>query len=147
MVAERRDFPPPGAASLGCTRRWGEFQQALDAREEMARKLLGVFDRFDIVASATSPRIAPTRAAYTEWLASETYAPEYTCLTGHMNLLGFPAISIPIGLVDGLPVGLQLVARPDEDVKLLRAARALLEARPWKGRPTALLRRAVATAR
>ena len=63
---------------------------------------------------------------------TDTYSPEYTRLTGHMNLLGFPAISVPVGLVDGMPVGMQLVARPDEDATLMRAAEAYLKSFPQK---------------
>ncbi|MCP4905924.1 MAG: amidase [bacterium] len=113
----------------------GELEAALDARQKMAEQLLGVFEHYDILLSATSPHIAPTREAYSSWLESDSYPPEYTCLTGHMNLLGFPALSVPAGFVEGMPVGLQLIARPDEDAKLLRAAHALLRAFPQDRRP------------
>lgn len=113
----------------------GDLETALDARQKMAERLLVAFEEHDLVASPTSPRIAPTREEYAAWLASESYAPEYTCLTGHMNLLGFPAISLPAGFVDGMPVGLQLVARPDDDATLLRAAASFLAARPTIDRP------------
>jgi Asp-tRNA(Asn)/Glu-tRNA(Gln) amidotransferase A subunit family amidase len=42
---------------------------------------------------------------------------------------------VPAGLVDGLPVGLQLVGRLREDATVLRVARALEEARPWPTAP------------
>ena len=106
----------------------GEIEDALESRRAMAERLLGLFEEYDILVTATSPVIAPTREEYGNWLASETYSPEYTRLTGHMNLLGFPAISIPAGLVDGMPVGMQLVAPPDEDARLLRAAHAFMQA-------------------
>jgi Asp-tRNA(Asn)/Glu-tRNA(Gln) amidotransferase A subunit family amidase len=108
----------------------GELQEALDVRQQMADTLLQVFEHYDILMCATSPRIAPLRDEYADWLTSETHAEEYTCLTGAMNLLGFPAISIPASFVDGMPVGLQLIARPDNDALLLRAAQAFMRARP-----------------
>ncbi|MFE4785592.1 amidase family protein, partial [Streptomyces sp. NPDC056716] len=46
--------------------------------------------------------------------------------TAAANSTGFPAVSLPAGEVDGLPVGLQLIAGPYEDAWLLRLA-ALLE--------------------
>ncbi|MFD9704116.1 amidase family protein [Lentzea sp. NPDC059081] len=54
-----------------------------------------------------------------------------TALTWTFNLSGHPAISIPAGLdADGLPVGLQAVARHGREADLVAAARAVLNARP-----------------
>ncbi|MCY1368867.1 Glutamyl-tRNA(Gln) amidotransferase subunit A [compost metagenome] len=47
-------------------------------------------------------------------------------LTSPWNLLGLPAISIPCGVVDGLPVGLQLIAAPERDEFLLAVASKLV---------------------
>lgn len=47
------------------------------------------------------------------------------------NLSGQPAASIPAGFVDGLPVGLQVVARRLEDELCFGAAAVLEAARPW----------------
>jgi aspartyl-tRNA(Asn)/glutamyl-tRNA(Gln) amidotransferase subunit A len=113
----------------------GEIEAALEARQEMAEALLAQFEHHDLLISATSPRIAPLRDEYARWLESDSYPQEYTCLTGHMNLLGFPAITLPAGFVDDMPVGLQLIARPDEDALLLRAAAAFQRVTPLQRRP------------
>jgi aspartyl-tRNA(Asn)/glutamyl-tRNA(Gln) amidotransferase subunit A len=48
------------------------------------------------------------------------------------NLTGNPAVSLPVGVAsDGLPLAVQLVARPGEDARLLQVAAALERARPW----------------
>lgn len=45
------------------------------------------------------------------------------------NVLGFPAVSLPVTVSEGLPVGVQLVGRPWEDELLLETAARLEEAR------------------
>jgi Asp-tRNA(Asn)/Glu-tRNA(Gln) amidotransferase A subunit family amidase len=53
-----------------------------------------------------------------------------------LNLAGLPALSIPVGSADGLPIGVQLIGRPEEDELVLRVG-ALLEAArgPWQPPP------------
>jgi aspartyl-tRNA(Asn)/glutamyl-tRNA(Gln) amidotransferase subunit A len=51
------------------------------------------------------------------------------------NLTGNPAISLPCGFdAAGMPLAIQLIARPGEDERLLRVAALFERARPWAGR-------------
>jgi aspartyl-tRNA(Asn)/glutamyl-tRNA(Gln) amidotransferase subunit A len=52
-------------------------------------------------------------------------------LTIPANVVGNPAISIPVGDVGGLPVGMQVIGRHHEDALLLDLAAVVERERPW----------------
>jgi amidase len=53
------------------------------------------------------------------------------CMTYFTNFTGHPAVSLPAGLSDGLPVGMQVIGRRGADLDVFRAAAAFERARPW----------------
>ncbi len=65
----------------------------------------------------TVPVIAPLVTGFAEYLMvlARNAIP--------WSLVGFPAISVPVGRVDGLPVGLQLVAPPHCEDRLVEVGR------------------------
>ena len=48
-----------------------------------------------------------------------------------INIAGIPAMSVPAGFVDGLPVGMQIMGRPLGEETILRAAYAYEQATEW----------------
>jgi len=69
------------------------------------------------------------RLGATGWIAR---APERVPLLVVWNVTGQPACSVPAGLdADGLPLGVQLVGRPHDEVTLLALAAQLEAAEPW----------------
>ena len=59
----------------------------------------------------------------------------WTPFTAVVNTTGQPAVSVPLHETsDGLPVGVQLVGRPADELTLLRLSAQLEQARPWRDR-------------
>ena len=52
--------------------------------------------------------------------------------TACINLTGHPAISVPCGMSDGLPVGLQIVGKHFDDLTVLQVADAVEKCGNWK---------------
>ncbi len=97
-------------------------------RKRPAMPIASVFENCDLLLCPTTSRTAfpCTEQGITPWL--------YTQYTMLVNLAGYCAISVPAGFVRGLPVGLQIIAPPDREHLLLRAARQLEKIRPWAHR-------------
>jgi len=96
-----------------------EYLNAQRIRTKLVTDLSAAFDHVDLLAMPTSPVVAPPRDEFAEFLMllARNAIP--------WSLVGFPAISVPVGAVDSLPVGLQLVAPPDREDLLVAAARAI----------------------
>jgi Asp-tRNA(Asn)/Glu-tRNA(Gln) amidotransferase A subunit family amidase len=101
------------------------------ARQTLAR----VFEEVDVLACPTVPAVAPPLEAPMVELPSGTVtADEANVRAGALaNLTGIPAISVPVGSSDGLPIGLQLQTAWGRDELLLDAAEAIERAngRRW----------------
>ncbi len=105
-----------------------DYVQARRTQAVLRRKLEMFFEEFDLLCLPATPVTAP--------LISGPDAVEQarllTRFTAPFNLTGLPAIALPCGISSaGLPIGLQLVARPWAESTLLRAARAYENATPW----------------
>jgi aspartyl-tRNA(Asn)/glutamyl-tRNA(Gln) amidotransferase subunit A len=113
---------------LGSLVSGSEYASAQRARLRLNHALREVFARVDLLALPTTPMVAPPiglRAM--RWQdGEEPVDGALVRLTQPFNLSGVPALSVPCGTVDGLPVGLQLVAPWLEESRLLAVA-ALLE--------------------
>jgi aspartyl-tRNA(Asn)/glutamyl-tRNA(Gln) amidotransferase subunit A len=108
------------------------YRKAQKVRTVLAEEFAAVFARVDALVCPTSPTVAFPMGAREDPLSM------YLCdaLTIPVNLAGLPGISIPCGLVDGLPVGLQVIAPRFMDARALRIADAYERATEWhRARP------------
>jgi aspartyl-tRNA(Asn)/glutamyl-tRNA(Gln) amidotransferase subunit A len=98
------------------------YGQAQRVRTVIAREFAAAFERFDVLVSPTSPTIAFKLGERTENPLAMYLA---DVLTIPPNMAGLPGLSIPCGLSEGLPVGLQLIGPQFSENTLFRAAHAL----------------------
>ena len=98
------------------------YGQAQKVRTVISREFAAAFERFDVLVSPTSPTVAfklgeKTANPLAMYLAD--------VLTIPPNLAGLPGLSIPCGLSEGLPVGLQLIGPQFSETTLFRVGHAL----------------------
>ncbi|MFE2264942.1 amidase [Streptomyces griseosporeus] len=100
------------------------YVRALRARETARRSINGLFERFDLLASPTVGITAPLlgRREVKVNGSSRSVRSALLALTSPWNVLGFPALSVPAGCVDGLPVGLHLMCPADREDLLFAVA-------------------------
>lgn len=79
-------------------------------------------DRIDVILTPTTPTTAFKFGEKTSDPLSMYLADIYTV---SVNLAGVPAISIPSGNINNLPVGLQLIGKNFDDIKLLQIAKLI----------------------
>jgi aspartyl-tRNA(Asn)/glutamyl-tRNA(Gln) amidotransferase subunit A len=102
-------------------------------RHTLNVQLAGAFDEVDLLAVPTSPvpAFGATGPVPLTVAGRECGATAAASFTSMFNLSGHPAVSVPAGIVEGCPVGVQLVARRHDDALALAAAAALERAHPW----------------
>ena len=103
------------------------YRKAQKVRTVIDSEFSRVFQDVDALVCPTSPTVAFPMGDRSDPLSM------YMCdvLTLPVNLAGLPGISVPCGLVDDLPVGLQVIAPRFEDSRVFRVANAYEQATDW----------------
>jgi amidase/aspartyl-tRNA(Asn)/glutamyl-tRNA(Gln) amidotransferase subunit A len=139
LARSERNFPPD------LVRRIHEAQGLTAARLRQDDVLrTRIFDRLsligrevDVLATPTVATVPVLNAAHGETLGPTEIDGRAVdpligwTLTFPFNFTGSPAASVPAGLIDGLPVGLQLVGKQFGDADVLALSAAYERARPW----------------
>lgn len=110
-------------------------------RRSCIRAMAEIFDEVDFVITATNPDVAfaakgplPTTIDGVDLVSKygfEAAVGNNGALTIPANTTGNPAVAIPTGSVDGLPVSMQVIARHHAEELLLDLALSVERARPW----------------
>jgi len=97
------------------------YRKAQQVRTLLRRDFEAAFEGCDVIATPTTPEPAFPLGAKSSDPVTMYLSDIFTVSA---NLAGLPGISLPCGEVEGLPVGLQLLGRPLDDVPLLGVADA-----------------------
>ena len=112
-----------------------DHAKALRARRLLLERYTAVWREVDLLAAPTvavpAPSIAAVHAKSIMVNGNPHSAGMLSQITRPCNYTGLPAISVPCGFVDGLPVGLMLVGRPFDERTLLQAAHAYEQSTSW----------------
>jgi len=105
-----------------------EYALARRTQTEVRKRCELFFESTDFLIVPSTPIAAPA----IEGNDAVEQAARLTRFTAPFNLAGLPAISIPCGFTKaGLPIGMQIIAKPWFDAKVLNAAYAYEQATEW----------------
>lgn len=119
-----------------------EYLNAIEAIHLAARRGAQWWNDFDLLLT---PTIAEPPPPHGQWVATEDdpmrgllKSSAIVNLVAPFNVTGQPAISIPSGSHDGLPIGVQLVAAYGREDTLIRIASQIEQAAPWSDKTLAV---------
>ncbi|MDO8360079.1 MAG: amidase [Devosia sp.] len=137
----RGDFPPEYLRwiEIGETMTAADLRRDQEMRSHVYDAIQGAFDTHDLLITPTLACLPVRNGTDGNTLGPREVNGEAVdpligwCLTYPVNFTGHPAASIPAGLADGLPVGMQIIGRRYADADVLAASAAFEQLRPWAG--------------
>jgi aspartyl-tRNA(Asn)/glutamyl-tRNA(Gln) amidotransferase subunit A len=116
--------------ALGGFIRASDYVQAIRRRRMLIQELKDAMADIDILVSASQPGEAPLITEVPKWGNLEMPS-----LTMPFNVTGYPAMSVCTGYgIGGLPVCMQLIAKPFAEPTLFRAGHAYEKAMDWRAK-------------
>jgi amidase len=111
-----------------------ELAGAVAALQQLARRVVAVWENVDVVLTPCLAKppvpigwVFEPEDPWEQFLRGA----EFTPFTPIVNVTGQPAMSVPFGTVDGLPVGVHLIGAPEGEAVLFRLAGQIEAAHPW----------------
>ena len=92
------------------------FLRAQKGRRKIVDEINKIFENYDFIYLPASPNTAPLIND-----SSDALSNEYLIADNHLaigNFGGFPSLTLPIGLINGLPIGANITGRPFEEGKV-----------------------------
>ena len=104
------------------------YRKAQQVRQLIRQDFVNAFEQVDIIMGPTCPSPAFKFGAKGDDPVAMYLEDIYTIAT---NLAGLPGMSVPCGLVDGNPAGVQLIGNYFDEASLLNVAHRLQQATDW----------------
>jgi aspartyl-tRNA(Asn)/glutamyl-tRNA(Gln) amidotransferase subunit A len=109
------------------------YLKAQKVRTLIRQEFDHAFGKYDALVTPTSPTV-PFKIGEKTDDPLQMYLSDVCTLP--INIAGVPAISIPAGFADGLPIGMQIIGKPFGEETILKVAHAFQQATDWhKKRP------------
>jgi aspartyl-tRNA(Asn)/glutamyl-tRNA(Gln) amidotransferase subunit A len=119
--------------ALGAFLTAADYVEAMRQRRELCLEFANAIDGLDVVVSANSTGPAPPIDQVPFWGVFERAS-----YTGPYNLTGSPALSVPIGFEDGLPLAFQIAGKPFDEAAVMRVGHAFEQATEFHRRRPAI---------
>jgi AtzE family amidohydrolase len=105
----------------------GWYLQAQRFRQWFRAQVKALFAEVDVILAPTTPCSAPLIGQKTLWLNGQEVPlrPNLGLYTQPLSFIGLPVISVPVHRPGALPIGVQIIAAPDQEAIVLRVAAAL----------------------
>jgi len=107
------------------------YLKAQKVRTLIIREFKDAFEKYDALVTPTSPTV-PFKLGEKVDDPIQMYLSDVCTLP--INIAGLPAISVPSGFADGLPIGMQVIGKPFDEETILRIAFAYEQATEWHKR-------------
>ena len=147
------DFPPEYLRWIAIGEKMGllDLQRDQAIRSEVYDAVQGVFANYDLIVTPTLGVMPVANRDDGNTVGPSSVNGEAVdpligwCLTYPVNFTGHPAASIPAGMADGLPIGMQIIGRRYADADVLAASAAFERIRPWAQAYTACAARSLSS--
>ncbi len=104
------------------------YLKAQKVRTLIRQEFDQAFEKFDALVTPTSPTV-PFKIGERVDDPLQMYLSDVCTLP--INIAGVPAISIPAGFANGLPIGMQIIGKPFSEETILKIAHAYQQATDW----------------
>ena len=121
-----RDFL--GRVLPACLFQSSDYVQASREHRRIIAEMQPLYQKYDVLLTAgfgPAPRLDAYKTA-NFWQKTNVFTPS--------NVTGGPSLELPAGFSNGLPLGMQVIGRPFDEVNVLRAGHAYQQATDWHTR-------------